>query len=629
MENTSYLGTKIARVGNVLRKTATSRIDDCQKRLAKANSTYEWLFKDLIIDHFDKGQALATARKLFNNSHINFVAIDGTEYSRPLFDMIVFYAGAYSSEGSIDFSSDEIDVTYQHRSLHLGNDLSSCVPVYMDKILEIDQTFIREVHDDVASVKPITDELIIDNTNISNVLMTFSEFYLAYKLALTKKYNLILLDRSLSNSYTSFMFDTSIWKLHNLSSALLGYKVDGLPIDINDLIISRHSLANEELGLPPNRGDYLRYSILNLLREHDEGLDLTSICRSLKVIDDQKVIPQIEKYVKTWTDEGVLLKENTVYRVSPRYATSWTRVKNLVISIGEHIFQTEGDPFLVKKGNATEDWITTLDLAILTLFSLYMLMEESWKHHIILVGITKDTAARDFKNHVLPVCFSNDIWSGPVSDSNILNLIPSSDRMLLQSLSISNHNQIKVPWSLIEYDSAFVTTVPDFKNRKGYVSGAIQNKIIPSKMFLKSFIQLQQTRDNPMFRSNVLSVDRLVFPDYDLGTDNLLNFKHEYYGEEDISLILVKSNKSQNQIQNLVFSILVSMTAPSIGEAFGHNKPLYIADKVAKWHNEEFRNIVDSTATMIACDKGLRNFIFYMNSFREKREEYESKRRRN
>ena len=140
-------------------------------------------------------------------------------------------------------------------------------------------------------------------------------------------------------------------------------------------------------------------------------------------------------------------------------------------------------------------------------------------------------------------------------------------------------------------------------------------------------MQLQQAISNSIFRSNVLAVDRLVFPDYDLSSDNIIDFKHEYYGEDKISLILFKNNKSVNNIQNLVMCCLASMSAPSIAEAFGHNKPLYIADKVAKWHNEEFRKIVDSTASIILCDKGLRNFVFYMNSFREKRQEFESNRR--
>ena len=146
-------------------------------------------------------------------------------------------------------------------------------------------------------------------------------------------------------------------------------------------------------------------------------------------------------------------------------------------------------------------------------------------------------------------------------------------------------------------------------------------------MFVKSYVQLQQAISNSIFRSNVLAVDRLVFPYYDLSCDNIIDFKHEYYGEDKISLILFKNNKSVNNVQNLLMCCLASMRAPSIAEAFGHNKPLYIADKVAKWHNEEFRKIVDSTASIILCDKGLRNFVFYMNSFREKRQEFENNRR--
>ena len=140
MESGSYLGVKISRLGNVLKKTTASRINDYKKRLSNADACYESLLKNLIIDDFSKFDACETAKKFFNTDHIKFVAIDGTEYSNPLFDMIVFYAGAYTCEGTIRFSPDEIKVEYKHKSLHLGKDLSSCVPVHMDKIPEIDQT---------------------------------------------------------------------------------------------------------------------------------------------------------------------------------------------------------------------------------------------------------------------------------------------------------------------------------------------------------------------------------------------------------------------------------------------------------------------------------------------------------
>ena len=50
-----------------------------------------------------------------------------------------------------------------------------------------------------------------------------------------------------------------------------------------------------------------------------------------------------------------------------------------------------------------EHWLTTLDIAFLTLFTLHMLVEECWKRHILLIGITKDTAARDFKRQLIPI----------------------------------------------------------------------------------------------------------------------------------------------------------------------------------------------------------------------------------
>jgi len=452
--------------------------------------------------------------------------------------------------------------------------------------------------------------------------MTFSEFFLAYKLAASKQYSLILMDRSLSNTYLGLIQSTSARTSWSSICSIYGVEVDGVPIDANDLAIARHSIINPDLGLPPNRGDYLQYAILNHLKEYREGKDSISICKDLNIEKDPKTVKQVENYLSRFCDESVCTKINNGYILKDRYRNSWNRIKQIVDTIGAQIFNNEEDPFVIKNGLEGK-WLTTVDLEFLTLFSMYALMEESWKNRILLVGITKDTAAHDFKSHVLPVCKNEDIWS---QQSN-LNILPNSDRMFLQFLSIANSGIMKVPWSSIEYDSAFVTAIQDSKYRKGYVGGAIQNKIIPSKMFVKSYMQLQQAVSNPIFRSNVLAVDRLVFPNSDLSGDNIIHFKHEYYGEDIISLILFKNNKSVNNIQNFIMCCLASMSAPSIAEAFGHNKPLYIADKVAKWHNEEFRKIVDSTASLILADKGLRNFVFYMNSFREKRQEFESNRR--
>lgn len=623
MENSSYLGSKIGRIGNVLSKTAILRINEYQKRLNEANKLYGPLFRDLLINTVDKNQAHKTAIEFFGKNSINFVAVDGTEYSRPLFDMIVFFAGAYSSEGSLTFTDAKIETNYNNRTLQSGNDLSSCVPVFVDKIPEIDRTLRPTGTNDSEAWRSTTEQGILDNTKISNILMTFSEFYLAYKLATTKQYNMILMDRSLSNTYSGLLHDTSMHSSGLSNCSICDIEIEGASIDSNEIMIARHSIFNADLGLPPNRADYTRFAILNYLRKIEGDRDLISISKDLKV---EKSLKQIEKDLLTWVEYGIITKRGDKYSLNRRYRNSNNRIKQLVMKIGDQIFNNKEDPFVISKGQERK-WLTTVDLQLLTLFSLYLLMEECWSNKIILVGITKDTAAHDFKSHVLPVCICEGFWPYDSDFLKGLGKLPNSDRMFLQFLSISNFDKISIPWALIEYDSAFVTAIPDFKNRNGYVSGYIQNKIIPTKMFVKSYVQLQQSANNQLFRSNVMAVDRLVFSDYDLSKENMIDFKHENFGEDKLSFILFKNNKIENKIQNLIMCCLSAMNAPSIAEAFGHNKPLFIADKVAKWHNEEFRKIVDSTSSIILCDKSLRNFVFYMNSFREKRQELENNRR--
>jgi len=295
--------------------------------------------------------------------------------------------------------------------------------------------------------------------------------------------------------------------------------------------------------------------------------------------------------------------------------------------IGYQLFEkkAEVNPLKILKDDE-HHWLTTQDLSFLTLFCLYMLVEECWKRNILLVGITKDTTSRDFKNQLIPTLINNNIWNYEI-DQTLLSKAPNTDRMLLQTTSLYNHEKVKVPWSLIEYDSAFRTIIPDRAKRIGYASGAIKNKIIPTKLFLKTYIQLSQTAFDPQLRSNVLFIDRLVYPIYDLRENTILRFQHEYGNAIEPIEAIVFNNKEINEIQNLVMITLKAMTSPSIPEAFGHNKPLFIADKVCKWYYGQARKIINSTGHWIRNHQDLRRFVFYMSTFRERRAEIESIRR--
>jgi hypothetical protein len=160
------------------------------------------------------------------------------------------------------------------------------------------------------------------------------------------------------------------------------------------------------------------------------------------------------------------------------------------------------------------------------------------------------------------------------------------------------------------------------------VSGAIRNRITLEKVFLKTYIQLSEAKTDTRLRSNVLFIDRLVYPEYDLRRDILVGFKQHYGGaEEPVEAILYKSGDTENRIQNLVMVMLKAMARSSIPEVFGHNMPLFIADKVAKWHYGEISKIINSTGAWIANNRDLRRFVFYMSTFRERRSELEQGRR--
>ncbi|MEM3725633.1 MAG: hypothetical protein QXK98_02070 [Candidatus Bathyarchaeia archaeon] len=579
--------------------------------------------------------ARETAEKFFGTPVVRFAGIDGTMYSRPLFDLVIFFGGAYASTGTVTFSDEGLPhVQYDERTTQQGAGISSVVPIYVNEIPEVDQTFFAEGQpEEINPTKPLMDEAIINSATVANWIMTFAEYYLAYKFATNPSQltRIIFLDRSLSIERASLLYDTSKRELWKAKSSIIGYKIDGEPIDINDLTIARQYVCNADLGLPPPRADYLRYAIIDLARRKG-ALTEKQVLEEFDITDEKRA-KRVTRYLKQLVKKGFLDEKNGAYVLKPKYATTWERVKKLVTSLGDRLFfgnvsesETANLMKILKDGK--EHWLTTLDIAFLTLFTLQMLMEECWEKHILLVGITKDTAARDFKRQLIPIMHNEDLLKTTIPQEEFEKL-PNTDRMILQSASIFNPEKIKPPWSLIEYDSAFRTMVPDKENRRGFVRGAIKNKIGLEKVFLKTYVQLSQAKTDPLLRSNVLLVDRLVYPEYDYKPENIVEFWNELSDgtKEPVEVILFMDKTVPNRLQDLTMAVLVAMAPSSIPEAFGHNKPLFIADKIAKWNYSQFKRVVDTTADWILNNHKLRKFIFYMSTFRERRATIEAARR--
>jgi hypothetical protein len=631
----SSLGNTIKRTSDALRLGATSQILDYEQRFSSLKNLYDDLLSNLTRMEFNKKEAYETAKQFFNTSTARFAGIDGTMYQRPLFDLVIFFGGAYASTGTITFSpSDKPTVEYDQRTLRQGAGISSVVPVYINEIPDIDQTFFEAGQPEEINVsKPLTDQSIIDNSTIANWIMTFAEFYLAYRLATdpTQNIHIILLDRSLSVERASLIYDTARRDLWKTKSSLIGYKTDDSePFDINDFTIARQCICNHALGLPPPRGDYLSHAITQLIKQ--KGTSTKKQILTELTIKDEKRTKRAERYLKRLVNEAILIEKNDTYALNQKYTTTFERIKKLVVSLGDRFFfattseaKTASTMKILKEGK--EHWLTTIDTAFLTIFTLHMLMEECWKKHILLIGITKDTAARDFKRQLIPIMHNENMLKTTISHVEF-DKLPNTDRMILQSASISSPEKVTPPWALIEYDSAFRTMIPDRQDRKNHVSGAIKNRISLEKTFLKTYTQLSQAKSDPKLRSNVLLIDRLAYPEYDCNPESTAEFRHEFGGaEEPIQVILYKDKNLPNRLQTLTMNILTAMAPSSIPEAFGHNKPLFIADKIAKWNYSQFKCVVDTTATWIVNNHKLRQFIFYMSTFRERRAAIEATRR--
>jgi hypothetical protein len=631
------LSKTVKRTCDNLRQGATRQVADYERRFSGFKNLYDDLLENLIRTGCSREEAWETAKGFFGSEKVRFAAVDGTMYSRPLFDMVIFFGGAYASTGSITFAKDAaLRVDYDSKTLEQGMGVSSVVPVYVNEIPEVDHTFSApEQPSEISPGKRLTDQEITNNSLIANAIMTFGEYYLAYKLATdqNRPAQILLMDRSLSTDRAIFLYETRKTDFWNVKSSILGYKLSdvGASVDQADLAIARQHVFSLESGLPPPRADFLRYTIISLL-EKGKAFTARQILSAFDTADEKRT-RRVELALKSLKQKQILAEANGVYSLNPKYVSSWERMKEITMSLAERLFfektagtETTSSMRIVKDGK--EHWLTTLDIEFLTLFTLQMLMEECWKRRILLVGVTKDTAARDFKRQLAPIMDNEGLLKKQVNREALQNL-PNTDRMILQSASIFNLDQLKPPWSLVEYDSAFRSMLPDKLGRKGYVSGAIKNKISLERAFLKTYVQLSVAKSDPMLRSNVLLVDRLAYPAYDVKPESTVRFWNELSDgtKEPVDVLLFKDKGVPNRLQNLVMNVLVAMAPANIPEAFGHNKPLFIADKIAKWNYSQFKCVVDTTAAWILNNHKLRQFIFYMSTFRERRSQIEQTRR--
>jgi hypothetical protein len=210
----------------------------------------------------------------------------------------------------------------------------------------------------------------------------------------------------------------------------------------------------------------------------------------------------------------------------------------------------------------------------------------------------------------------------------------SSDRMLLQTFSVTNPTSITPPWNTFEFDACFRTMVPSISDPsnlgeklegRAVVGGAFKNLISGERMFVKSYMQLWKSDSNPKVRSFVFSYDRPCYPDYDLPSELTL-YHLDNKVQEEIKPI-IHFNKTSD-LSHLVMAILSSMAIEPIPECIGHNYPLFLADKKAKAILHEAKSTYLAAVSLELAHNRLDQEPLFGPSFREFRTSVERTRRR-
>ncbi len=629
-EPRSTIAKRIRSTGSQLINGAQRQITDYAARFGRLQGVYDAFLNRLICPYPERTADTGFVDAFFGKRVLSFAGVDGTIVKDPTFDLIVFFAGAYTSRGKITIDdTGKIDIEYEQNHLESGVGISSVLPVFINEVPHIDQTILsRDDEGNIDETLTHSDDWIIDNTAFADYMMGLAEFYLGYRLVKSEHpVDILLMDRVLSSEVSSFYAETSPWRIDlDHDCGLIGIEVKGRKFTKTDWAYARRLFGNLALDTPPARGEFIHPRIVTELLRRGP-MTKEEIMQVLNISGtgwEKRLDRVLKEAVKTENGIGPVLKrKKEYYHAVPRLRDLHQRIANLVDDVCGRIFSSDESLLYDQRFKVNGRWLTTNDLAFLSLMSLYLTMDACWNNPTLFVGVAKDSSARDFKSQLLPVLNYVGRFEGGFGPQGE---VPDTDRMILQWISLREHETLTVPWATCEYDTAFKTIVPHLERKPGMVSGARRNQVSLNRTFVKAYFQLSQAQSDPKLRSNVLLYDRLVYPDFDSGDDQTLVLKHDYNNQpERLAVILYEG--ADNPIQKFLITLFSHMTRPSIPEMFGHVWPLFEADKIAKYHYDEQVRVIRSTRSWLSARPELREYLFYLGSFRERRSDIEHTRK--
>jgi hypothetical protein len=555
----------------------------------------------------DFPSAAETARGFFGSDSVEYVAIDGTNSVDAQLDLIVFYVGAFAYTGSVAFRPGGVEVGVPHAE-DAGLSASAAIPLSEE---DAAQVFGQRRESGVE----------VDPERLPNALMHLAEYYLAHKGVTDQRpRRVVLLDRTLAGDVAHLVWSTRDFVRDGLC-VLQGFDTPYGRVTAFDLELSRMLQANKELGIPAPRSQLLKFAAI-LCLFGGESLSSTELIARLGAGPEwaERLSDDLVELDRRF---GAFEQTTPSFRLRPGAANYWERVLHATLEICEHIFNPkEGHPLRIKKGRS-EHWVTADDLDFMVLVLVRALTREAWSDRILPIGFVKDTNAFEFVNSVVPLLSMAKLTGEAPSFPNF-----NSDKMLLQTNSVVNAEATPTPWHTPEIDAAFRTIAPQPDDRlaKGQarVNGAFENVIYPERNYVKTYIQLWSSDSNPVVRSHVFTYDRPAYPGYD-HWDEITLFNRD--GPGDFEILPVLHFLRGSDLTNMAMAMLWEMGKEVIPEALGHNYPLFLADKKAKFVLEEARRAYLAAVALELARSDLDQQVLFSRRFRDYRSQIEGKRR--
>ncbi|MBC7120391.1 MAG: hypothetical protein H5T33_02240 [Candidatus Methanosuratus sp.] len=562
----------------------------------------------LIRGGYSAERALSAARSLFGKDEIGFVAVDGTMAQDRRLDMIIFYAGAYAYRGGICLDRSGCKLTELIEETTSAS-VSSAIPIYEEQ----ESSVAGEITEGGTEIDP---------DRLPSSLMRLSEYYLALKtLEDDPEIRLAILDRTLAGDFGHLVWSAREW-LESGHSVLGGVDTPFGRVSEFDLEMARMLIPNEGLALPPSRSQFIRYAIVEYLLRAGRSVSKDELINAISKTGEKAV--RIRRELDRLRSEYGMLEPGEECRLKPGAGSYWSRVFFAAKKVAEHVFNPpQGEHPLILSGEGEDRWICSNDLDLVSLFITQGLLRNAWGRGVLLVGLVKDTMAYELIRSVSNVLSKTGKLGsmGSVPDFN-------SDKAVLQNYSVIEAQRLNAPWRTIEYDACFRTVIPeDGKSNAGRgvrVKGAHKNVISNERTFVKAYLQLWQSSNDPAVRSHVFAYDRPCYPGLDSYGEFVL-LHQDGDAEETIEPVL--EFDSGSPVADLVMAILYSMAGEVIPEALGYNFPLFLADKKAKFVLEGARQTYLSTVAYELARSRLDQQILFNTRFRDFRSEIEAMRR--